>query len=729
MKPNLKSLRAACFVVVCAAAALGSLVASGPAYADACYDKCQKDWPSTYIHAIPRKACEAKCTAISLAGAAKEKVAAAWDRTKEVASAAVTTAVNTGKAVAAKVVETGKKVAAKVVETGKKVVDKVAKALLPRGLYDAVKNCIADGLGGCLQKIVTAAGNLARGLYDKVKACVADGLGGCLKQIAKAAVEMACKGVGIFWDAAKKCCAAKGAVQCAKDAAVAVVKKGAQYLCDTFAKSLVPQLSEGAAWLINKAGAALASYKLQLKGSQLGSLACAFKSALGHTIQGISQKFGDPLLTISGIKIVGIPGGNTVKASLGATATISVAGKEGALTLRLEGDIDAVVDTSCNFQGPLATFGANITKVSIGSIPQWLTNAAVAGFVSPRLGCFSFCPKPIVAAGMAVKLDYCRVIDTCLKSKCTAPVLNTVLDQVLPLSIGIEGLLPKNVPDAVRAQLKGWSASLGNAKIIPGSSDPYKPGFSGTLSIGVAGKSKFNIQGSGTLAVKTYCGDKGSMIKVTPSLSAKLGDVPQWMQEKTLPNAANGLITQFINDHGGKAGRYTVAYPAILSGKKSEAHDEATLSPAKSGPSVLEKLKSGWEGLKMAVQTAIAGRFHGDASACDAVAAPADKGGAGGGACHLCMDPKDFEQKPAAADDEDAIGHLTGSQVNFRSGPGTTHPSLAVLKRCAEFKILDKNVKGNENFWSRVEYKGKVGYIATQYVQRGKAMCDGAQPK
>ena len=393
------------FALGCSALATGSVAATSAAAAsgDACSDKCLKDWPRTIAHAVPRKTCEAKCAAYGMAAGAKAKVTAAWRDTKEVAGAVVD----------------------KAKELGGKVVHAVAH--LARGVWDSAKNCIADGLGACARKIVTAAANLARGLYDKVKDCVADGLGGCLKKIVKAIAEVACKGIGIFYDPATKCCAAKGALQCAKDAAVAVVKKGAQWLCDHFASAAAPKLNQGAAWLINKAGAALANYKISLRGSEIGSLACAFKSALGRTVQALSKKFGDPYLTISDIKISAAPAGTTINAHLGATASLSVPGQEGALTLSLLGEVDAAINTTCNFQGPLVTFGAHISDVKISSIPQWLTNAAVAGFVNPSLGCMSFCPKPIQAAGMNVKLDYCKVIDACLRSNCTAPVLNTVL--------------------------------------------------------------------------------------------------------------------------------------------------------------------------------------------------------------------------------------------------------------------------------------------------------------
>ena len=705
-------------IVLLAVGAMVAMTGMGlsAANAGACTDKCQKDWPRSIYHAVPRKACEAKCAAISMASSAKTTVTAAWDRSKAIGVAGVK-----------KVKELGTAAVNKVKEVGTKVLNAIP---LARGLWDKAKNCISDGLGSCVKKIVTAAGNLARGIYDKIKNCVADGLGGCLKRVAKAALELACKGVGIFWDKAKNCCAAKGAVQCVKDAAVEIVKRGAKYLCDRFATSLVPKLNQGAAWVLNKVGGALKSYKISLRGSEIGAMACMFKSQVGHTINDMSQKFGDPVLTIKDIVIGGVADGNAITAPLGATASLSVPGKPGALELRLEGEVDGTVDTKCNFEGPLATFGARVTKVGISSIPQWLTNSAVKNFVNPSLGCMAFCPKPIEAAGMPIKLDYCRVVDSCLKNKCTAPVVNTLLKQLFPVSMAVAPMLPnKESLNAVRGEVHGWNITIGGVKFIPGGKDPYRPAISASVSVGPPGRAKFNIQATGSLHVQTYCGGSGSMIKVTPSLALKIGDVPAWMQEISLPNMANNFIKEWANKNGGTAGRITVGYPAFLRSKsvaqgEKAGPNEVVPSIANHGPGLIEKLKTNWEALKGAISTALAGRFRGNAKACDSIAKPAAKKAAGG-ACKLCMNPNDQNMTPAAPGagevDDSTLAHVTSGTVNLRGGPGMTHKPIGVLKRCDEVQIVQSNVPGNQNFWTKVLFKGHAGYVAAQYLSRGRA--------
>jgi hypothetical protein len=44
---------------------------------------------------------------------------------------------------------------------------------------------------------------------------------------------------------------------------------------------------------------------------------------------------------------------------------------------------------------------------------------------------------------------------------------------------------------------------------------------------------------------------------------------------------------------------------------------------------------------------------------------------------------------------------------------------MGVLARCTEFKILDRGLSGGSNFWTKVEYKAKTGYIAKQFVSDG----------
>lgn len=679
----------------------------------ACEDRCQRDWPRPYFHAVPRKACQAKCWAQDRA----RSLVAAGSRTVEAIRSA-------GGAVVTRAKEVGEKVAARAKEVGKKVAAQARK--LARGAWDAARKCIADGLGGCVKTIVTAAGNIARGLWDKAKRCFADGLGGCLEKVARSAAELACKGVGTFWDAARQCCRKKGAVRCVKDAVKGVVQKGIAWLCRKGMPKLVPALNQAAARLLNKAGAALKGYTLSLRGSEIGALACALKARAGHAISDLSRKLGDPYLTISDIRIGGVAERSRLVAPLEATATLSVPGQKGALSLRLAGSVDAQIDTSCNFEGPLATFGAYVDRVHTRSIPQWLTDRAVGNFVNPNLGCMTFCPPVLKPAGMDLKLDYCTVIDACLKSRCAAPVLNTIIRQIFPVSMALAPMLPdKPALAAVRREISGWSLTVGGVRFRANARDPYRPSITASVAIGPAGRPKFNVQATGTLALETYCRPDGrSMVKVTPSLSLKLGDVPRWMQEITLPNVANTLIAEALGKPGGPPGRFAISYPGFLSGRKSQPRPPADL-----GPGLIQRIQSSWEGLKMAVRTALAGKFKGNRAACDSIAKPRASERRGG-ACVLCMQTPRRDSAPTRATARASgtgvpsdVAHIAGSRVNFRARPSRKSQVLAVLKRCTELRVLQRNLPGTANFWVKVSVGKRTGYVATQYVARGPAMC------
>jgi hypothetical protein len=788
-----------------------ALLFASAARADkACENECWKSWPDPKaecasawsstaceyakegVRKIPRKSCLAVCWAKDKAVEWKPAIDAAKNLVKE-----------TGGAVVDKVKEVGGAVVDKVTSTVKNTV---------AGYWDKVKGCIADGFGGCAKKIVSAAGQVAKSLWDSAKQCVADGLGGCL-----------CKGAGVLWDAAGKCCKKHGVVGCIKEAGTKAIntvldpicknhpdpalrecckkkggalqcrgewweqckKKGAgQCLKDTgkgiggalkelpcaFCKMaegfLVPKLNGAAAWLINAAGKALSSYSLALKGSEIGALTCSFGANVGHTISDMAKKFGNPTLSISGIKLSAAKGGSkgaTLSATLGATATLSLGGE--ALSIDVEGVVDVTADTTCNFAGPLLNVGARVTKLTPrGTIPKAIVNTAVGTYVNPSLGCIAPCLPAVKAAGMEIKVDYCKVIDTCLKDKCTAPVVNTLLKQIFPISMPLAMKLPKSTPAAIKEQLKGISITVGNAKLRTGSKDPYRPSLSVGVGIGPGkGERPLTIGATATLGLDPYCRKNGpSMLKITPSVSVSIGDMPPWLG-KVLPKVANAGIDAFTA--GGRDSVYTVGYPRFLQGLSCGGPGTAkpgTTDAAKKvkDQDAREAVTNAADQLKTpekvaavinAIRTAIAGSFKGNPAACARLSKPEEKAASGGGACNLCFKPEKGEKstaqlwrdaqkkkrkggetkvagKPDAEPVGDAppgtdvaanLGHLSGDLVNFRSGPSRSSKSMGVLARCTEFKILDRGLSGGSNFWTKVEYKAKTGYIAKQFVSDG----------
>jgi len=276
----------------------------------------------------------------------------------------------------------------------------------------------------------------------------------------------------------------------------------------------------------------------------------------------------------------------------------------------------------------------------------------------------------------------------------------------------------------VKSQIAGWNIGIGGVKFHTNAKDPYSPSITASVSIGPPGRAKFNVQAAGTLNIKTYCQEDGpSMVKVTPSLALKLGDVPAWMQEVTLPNMANHYIDQALHTPGGPPGRYSIPYPSFLSGKDPKAPPP---SPAAMGPGIIDRIKQNWEGIKMAVRTVLAGKFQGNRAACDSVPAPQAARG-GGGSCHLCMaEPKTPAHPTAALPDISMLGHLTGN-VNFRVNPSKDAHILKVLNRCTTFTVLERETRGTDNFWTKIQLGKQVGYVARQFVQTGPAYCEKAR--
>ena len=649
-------------------ALLGIMAVPTTAHADyACTKACEANHSSW---SPLRAGCKAKCWAADKAAAAAAAAKAAYDKVKSTAGSAY----NKAKDVAKKAYDKAKDVAKKAYDTAKTAVKKVVTKVknIAKGYWDKAKKCLADGVGGCMKKVINKVKNIAKGAWDAVKKCTADGIGGCLKKVGKA-----------------------------------ILDAGKKWLCG----KAMPLLEKAAAWLLNKAGSKIAGYSLSLSTNEIGSLACAWKSQIGHVVGDHSKKLGNPTLTLSGIKLGGKAGKSGLTATLGASASVSAPKQTGALSLSVVGQVNAALDRTCNFKGPMITLSGKVAKVSISKMPQWLTNKAVSGYVNPSLGCFSFCMEPLKVQGMDIKLNICKVLDTCLKDKCTSPVLNTIIAQIFPISIPISGYLKGKALAGVKENIKGWYISIGGVKFKTNKKNPYNPSITASVAIGPSGKPKFRINATGSLALKTVCHDDGkSMIKVTPSFSLKIGEIPKWMQTDTIPNVANQYINDFINSKGGKDGVFTIPWPGFLSGKKAPPTE-------KEGPGLLTKLKgyyntikNNWDAIKQTVKTVLRGRFVGKATSCATLERTTPEASMGA-ACNECL-----KTTPVATN-----GYVTSSALRMRSGTSTSTKILGTYPKCTKVKIL-----GGVTGWAKVELKGKTGYMSSKYVS--KTVPQGCRP-
>lgn len=60
----------------------------------------------------------------------------------------------------------------------------------------------------------------------------------------------------------------------------------------------------------------------------------------------------------------------------------------------------------------------------------------------------------------------------------------------------------------------------------------------------------------------------------------------------------------------------------------------------------------------------------------------------------------------------------TTSGVNFRAGPGTWHPVIVYLPRCA---VLE--VQRYENGWAYASWQGQWGWLSQRYVSGSNSHC------
>lgn len=72
-------------------------------------------------------------------------------------------------------------------------------------------------------------------------------------------------------------------------------------------------------------------------------------------------------------------------------------------------------------------------------------------------------------------------------------------------------------------------------------------------------------------------------------------------------------------------------------------------------------------------------------------------------------------EKLRETDAKNKVGYINTNSVNFRENPDTSGKIISALSKNAEVEIIEEN-----NGWIKIEYKGKVGYVATKYVSNTK---------
>ena len=61
-------------------------------------------------------------------------------------------------------------------------------------------------------------------------------------------------------------------------------------------------------------------------------------------------------------------------------------------------------------------------------------------------------------------------------------------------------------------------------------------------------------------------------------------------------------------------------------------------------------------------------------------------------------------------------GSVNATNVNVRSGPGTSYSKVAVLSRNAQVTVKAQVAGTDGNSWDHIRFDGGEGYISAQYV-------------
>lgn len=81
-------------------------------------------------------------------------------------------------------------------------------------------------------------------------------------------------------------------------------------------------------------------------------------------------------------------------------------------------------------------------------------------------------------------------------------------------------------------------------------------------------------------------------------------------------------------------------------------------------------------------------------------------------------------EKLRETDAKNKVGYINTNSVNFRENPDTSGKIISALSRNAEVEIIEEN-----NGWIKIEYKGKVGYVATKYISETKVQTTSRSAK
>ncbi|MBI3071236.1 MAG: SH3 domain-containing protein [Deltaproteobacteria bacterium] len=480
--------------------------------------------------------------------------------------------------------------------------------------------------------------------------------------------------------------------------------------------------------LVRAVGQDLARLAITRVGSEIGDLLCAKDAesgdaSTGLTVYEMAKRFGDPKLTIKnitlGLKAATLGHKDDTTATLSAQAFLSVRSSPEMLSLTLEGEA-SIKPGGCDFSGPMLILSAKVTDWKVSRLPQWLTDRATENFITPNLGCFTFCPPALSAAGLRTEIDYCRVIDSCLTNNCTAPVVNTLLGQLFPITAPLRSVIPPDAAyDTVRREVGDWDLIVSRVKFRANNDKPYRPSVTARISFGPKGQPRQNVDATGTFDIRTYCRAPGkSMVKVTPALRLRVGDFPNWLQKFPIH-----IFNNFWRGQTSQSGEVP-----MLWGDMKDEIVRMWRAPPDPGDkrSVGEKIQDVYiryggrekmiKELRKQLLALIGESLTVRPKSCDKIRAKmAEKATSSGCTPCLTVGKRDARRTHGA----ERLVHSTGKDVNVRSEPTTKAKKLGQVDKCDELDFVADGIVGDGRTWTKVLFDGKEAFVASEFIAPG----------
>jgi hypothetical protein len=389
-------------------------------------------------------------------------------------------------------------------------------------------------------------------------------------------------------------------VAAVKETAAVVKKETIKSVCKS-AASAATSVLEGVAEGITSS-ASWVGYAETFKASEIGGILCwAGYQDYGQMASDALTKAGSPSLVLGNLKIRvlkkdsrSLVAAVSVDVALGPGNASTVLTSNDSLRMTFKAEVTFVPSQDCK---PEMAISLKVTETVINNIPNAMVGAFVNRYVVPTFVCTKFPLSPLTAQGMSIPINYCKVIDACLSSSCTAPFINAIAAQVFPMKVPATAiprsyvLVSESPKDAGQRDLDralmDWSLVLDQVKLKIDAKNPKKPSLTAVASIGPP-NDQLKIAAKGTAEIRTECKTNGEgSITIVPRVRFDFGATPASMKTGPLQRYIQAMVASAFGAKGIAPATYTLNSSAFSGGGSSSG---STMDTIKSAVSYLNKV-------------------------------------------------------------------------------------------------------------------------------------------